>query len=312
MTAAPVEPGVPPPSPRHVRRLPPARQWPGLAAQNVRTYSSRPSGRLVLPGVLIALLVAVTGTVGAFLIPATAGGRSAAGPAVSQDAGRPTEDPTIAAPEPPPALPTSFPTSVPTGAEGTGREAAKLAVWAAPVATRLQIPQTALEAYGYAQWVMEQTQPTCKLSWTTLAGIGKVESDHGSTGGATMTNDGGVYPPIIGPALDGQGGRRLIEDTDDGALDNDVVYDRAVGPMQFIPRTWADWAIDADSNGTKDPHDIDDAVLSAAKYLCANGRDMSTPAGWSQAILAYNNVAAYETAVFDAANRYGQQSRNTP
>jgi len=293
---------------RPAGRLAPLWRLPAAAGRGVARWSARPAGRLVLPGLLIALLIGVTGTAGGYLIPAIADPVRAPEPSGTPagNAGA-----TTAAPDPGGA-PTAFPTAELTGVPVAGREAAKLAPWALPLSVKVQIPQTALEAYGYAQWVVEQTQPNCRLSWTTLAAIGKVESNHGRANGATLTADGRAFPPIIGDPLDGQAGRRLIRDTDSGSLDNDGIYDRAVGPMQFIPGTWRSWAMDADSNGMTDPNDLDDAALSAAKYLCANGRDLSAATGWWEAVLSYNNLQSYANAVFDAANAYGQQSRNTP
>lgn len=282
-------------------------RWPAAVAGATHRWATRPLGRLVLPGLLIAVLVGATGTAGAYLVPATALPSPPAPPA-----SQPVEAPTTVAPDPG-NLPTALPTATAAGIPGApAREAAKLAPWALPLSTRLQVPPTALEAYGYAQWVLEQTQPGCRLSWTTLAAIGRVESNHGYAGGATLTPDGRAFPPIVGPALDGQGGRRLITDTDAGALDNDARYDRAVGPMQFIPTTWRSWATDADGDGMSDPHDVDDAALAAAKYLCADNRDLSVAGSWWQAVLSYNNVQAYADSVFETANRYGQLSRDTP
>ncbi len=45
-------------------------------------------------------------------------------------------------------------------------------------------------------------------------------------------------------------------------------YDRAVGPMQFLPGTWGRWGSDGDRDGVSDPQDVDDAALAAARYLC--------------------------------------------
>jgi membrane-bound lytic murein transglycosylase B len=134
-----------------------------------------------------------------------------------------------------------------------------------------------------------------------------VESNHGQAN-ATLRPDGKALPSIIGPALDGQNGRQRIADTDAGTLDHDSAWDHAVGPMQFIPATWKQFAIDADRDGTADPDDIDDATLAAANYLCAGGRDLSSAGGWWAAVLAYNDVQAYAKDVFDAANDYGQRS----
>jgi membrane-bound lytic murein transglycosylase B len=189
-----------------------------------------------------------------------------------------------------------------------GRPADALARWAAPVSAKSGIPVTAVQAYGYAELVVARTTPNCRLSWTTLAAIGKVESDHGSAK-ATLGADGQALPAIKGLPLDGQGGRMLIRDTDRGVLDGDPTYDRAMGPMQFIPTTWKEAAIDADNNGVTDPNDIDDAALAAANYLCNGGRNLSTSEDWWSAILSYNDVQRYAQDVFTYANDYGARSR---
>lgn len=166
-----------------------------------------------------------------------------------------------------------------------------------------------MQAYGYAELVLAQTNRSCALSWTTLAAIGFVESSHGQANGATLGADGRATPEIIGLPLDGRDGRMRIIDTDRGQLDQDTTYDRAIGPMQFIPTTWQEVGVDADNDGRKDPHDIDDAALAAANYLCRNGRNLSIPADWWNAILSYNDVRRYAQDVFDTANRYGRASR---
>jgi membrane-bound lytic murein transglycosylase B len=157
--------------------------------------------------------------------------------------------------------------------------------------------------------VMAQRTPACNLRWTTLAGIGLAESDHGQGERATLGSDGRALPPIIGAPLDGTNGTKRIPDTDQGRLDGDRVWDRAIGPMQFLPSTWVKYAVDADGDGISDPNDIDDSALAAANYLCASGRDLGTGAGWWAAVLAYNDVQAYAQKVFNAANDYGQRSK---
>ncbi|GAB3952408.1 hypothetical protein GCM10027614_56010 [Micromonospora vulcania] len=184
-----------------------------------------------------------------------------------------------------------------------------LAGWAQQVGAKVGIPPAAMQAYGYAELVLGQTNRSCALSWTTLAAIGQVESGHGSANGARLGLDGKVLPEIIGLRLDGNGGRMRIIDTDRGALDKDTEFDRAIGPMQFIPTTWQEIGADADNDGRKDPHDLDDAALAAGNYLCKNGRNLSIPGDWWNAILSYNDVRRYAQDVYDNANRYGQASR---
>jgi membrane-bound lytic murein transglycosylase B len=166
-----------------------------------------------------------------------------------------------------------------------------------------------VQAYGYAELVLNRTKPGCHLSWTTLAAIGKVESAHGSANGAVLGTDGMAMPAIVGLPLDGKGGRQLIRDTDGGSLDTDRTFDRAMGPLQFVPTTWRENAVDADNNGITDPNDIDDASLAAGTYLCRDGRDMAKPEDWWEGILSYNDVRPYAQKVFTEANAYGLRSR---
>jgi membrane-bound lytic murein transglycosylase B len=194
---------------------------------------------------------------------------------------------------------------VPNGA----RPADALDGWAQQVGTKVGIPVVAVEAYGYAELVVARTTPACHLSWTTIAAIAKVESSHGSANGAVLAADGAVQPPILGLPLDGKGGRQTVRDTDRGAMDGDTTYDRAMGPLQFIPATWTSYKVDADNNGFADPNDIDDASLTAAIYLCQGGRDMSKGDSWWEGILSYNAIRPYAQQVFEAANDYGQRSR---
>jgi len=171
------------------------------------------------------------------------------------------------------------------------------------------IPETALKAYGYATLRVAADVPTCHLSWTTLAAIGEVESGHGQANHATLASDGFALPPIIGAALDGHDGRQLLPDTDAGRWDGDKAFDHAVGPMQFVPQTWQQYAIDADQDGQADPNDLNDAALAAGRYLCAGGKDLATGGGWWAAVLSYNELQEYAKAVFTAADDYGRRSR---
>ena len=145
----------------------------------------------------------------------------------------------------------------------------------------------------------------CWVPWTVLAGIGKVESNHGRFRGASVAANGDVTPKIIGIALDGTRNTMAIRDTDGGLLDGDVVWDRAVGPMQFIPSTWARNGADGNGDGVFDPHNLFDTALAAARYLCrATPGSYTDEAGMRRALLSYNRSRPYGTAVLGHAARY--------
>ena len=164
------------------------------------------------------------------------------------------------------------------------------------------IPEPALAAYQRAAVVIDAADHACRLDWTLLAGIGQVESDHGQAGGSHLAGNGVAHPAIVGVRLDGRHGTSLVRDTDAGRLDGDRRFDRAVGPMQFLPSTWAAVAVDGDANGTRNVEDIDDAALGSAVYLCAGGGDLSTSAGARAALLRYNHSQAYVARVMAVAN----------
>jgi hypothetical protein len=109
------------------------------------------------------------------------------------------------------------------------------------------------------------------MSWTVLAAIGQVESGDGA-------NDG---PSSAG----------------------------ALGPMQFMPATWAEWGINAFGQaGQPDIMNPLDAVPSAARLLCAAGAGNSTTL--PQAIFAYNHANWYVAEVLALASEYATSSRS--
>ena len=143
--------------------------------------------------------------------------------------------------------------------------------------------------------------PACPgLPWQVIAGIGKVESNHGRYGGSSIDIDGTVAPSIIGIPLNGTNGTAAIRDTDGGRFDGDTVWDRAVGPFQFIPSSWAIYGQDGNGDGERDPHNIYDAVPAVVAHLCPNG----TVDDIESAIFAYNRSTAYVQLVLEWAARY--------
>jgi membrane-bound lytic murein transglycosylase B len=169
------------------------------------------------------------------------------------------------------------------------------------------IPAVALTAYQRAATEADRVNPGCDISWTLVAGIGRVESDHGTNGGSAIAANGEVRPAILGPVLDGSDGNAAITDTDHGRLDGDARWDRAVGPMQFIPSTWATWGRDGNGDGVIDPENIFDAARATADYLCASGGDLNTPDGAERAVLSYNHSLDYVLVVLGYASAYGGQ-----
>ncbi|MFD4128843.1 lytic transglycosylase domain-containing protein [Streptomyces globisporus] len=180
-----------------------------------------------------------------------------------------------------------------------------------PAAGRAEagIPASILAAYKQAERTVATTDPSCRLPWQLLAAIGKVES--GQARGGRVDANGTASPRILGPALNGQG-FALIKDTDGGAYDGDAVHDRAVGPMQFIPSTWASWGQDANGDGRKDPNNIYDAALAAGRYLCANDRDLALAADLDQAVLSYNRSTEYLRTVRSWFSYYQRGTHEIP
>ncbi|GAB2769251.1 hypothetical protein GCM10027020_23010 [Nocardioides salsibiostraticola] len=166
------------------------------------------------------------------------------------------------------------------------------------------LPDIAKAAYQRAARSIEKSRPGCNLPWTLLAGIGRVESDHGRYGGSVLGVDGYPRPRIRGVALNGVGPVAAIRDSDNGKLDGDKVWDRAVGPMQFIPTTWAVSGRDGDGDGVSDPNDIDDAALAAAGYLCPASGSIDSEAAKRTAVFSYNRSDYYVDLVLAFARGY--------
>lgn len=214
---------------------------------------------------------------------------------------RPSGPPPFVVPKLTPEPRSAIPATAPVPADPAG--------WLAHLASTTDVPLRALRAYTDAEARTRATDPGCHIDWATLAGIGRTESNHGTHGDSDLGPDGVASPPVIGPTLDGSPGLLAIADTDGGRLDGDPVWDHAVGPMQFLPETWDRWGVRASGDGAPpDPQNIDDAALTAARYLCARGGDLATPDGWWRAVLTYNNSVAYGQEVFSNADAYARAS----
>ncbi|MEZ5212747.1 lytic murein transglycosylase [Gordonia sp. (in: high G+C Gram-positive bacteria)] len=167
----------------------------------------------------------------------------------------------------------------------------------------LGIPGVVLQAYKLAATRVAAESPQCKLPWFLLAGIGRIESGH--AGGGNVDAYGNTRTKIRGPVLDGSlAGNAVIHDTDGGRFDGDTGHDRAMGPMQFIPSTWASWGSDANGDGKADPDNIFDATYSAGRYLCAGVTDIMSSSNKVAAVLRYNRSMAYVNNVLGWAAAY--------
>ena len=165
------------------------------------------------------------------------------------------------------------------------------------------IPSAALFSYRRAETLLSKADASCKLPWNLVAALGRVESNHGRSNGNALSADGLAEPGIYGAPLNGNGVAK-ISDTDNGSLDKDTVWDRAVGPMQFIPGTWANVGVDSDNDGKKNPQDIDDAATAAGIYLCAGSDDLSTDGGARAAVHRYNHSDSYVDLVMKISAAY--------
>lgn len=166
------------------------------------------------------------------------------------------------------------------------------------------IPEAALLAYQRAEGVINSADRSCRISWQLIAAIGRVESDHGRFGGNTLDDEGVAQPGIFGIPLNGKRNTQQIVDTDAGQYDGDTRWDRAVGPMQFIPSTWSVVGVDGDDDGTRNPQDIDDAALATAVYLCSGDDDLSEEKGQRASVYRYNHSNDYVDLVLEIMQAY--------
>ncbi|MFE2533707.1 C40 family peptidase [Streptomyces sp. NPDC059371] len=168
------------------------------------------------------------------------------------------------------------------------------------------IPARMLTAYKRAVQQVGQYRPTCRgMRWPVLAGIAKVESNHAI--GHSIAANGDIRPRIYGVLLNGSGAggnTTVVADSDGGRWDGAADGERAVGPFQFLPSTWASTGEDANSDGRADPHNADDAALGAAVYLCGSGRDLAKRSQLRTAVLQYNRSGAYVANVLDWIDHY--------
>lgn len=175
------------------------------------------------------------------------------------------------------------------------------------------VPDTAARAYAQAAELTRRELPACTINAAFLAGFGKVESGHGTFGGARMAANGDVTPLIVGPVLDGSGNggnttpmRNQLSAAEQTEFGITGPWDRAVGPMQFLVSTWRQSGRDGNADGRRWPHNYFDAAYAAGVYLCnAGDQNPLDPVKMRKAILAYNGSEAYYQQVRAEYERIG-------
>lgn len=172
-----------------------------------------------------------------------------------------------------------------------------------------RIPVVAHEAYVAAAGASGTITEACDVEWEMLAGIAQVESRHGRLDADhAIAADGTVTPPIRGRALDGTGGTQTIPDTDGGEVDGDQIWDRAMGPLQFIPTTWRELGRDGNGDGIADPDNLFDASLTAVAHLCLREPgDYDVRDQLRRALIAYNASGEYADKVLEWMDRYASR-----
>lgn len=238
---------------RGARRAPGAARITGGGLPGAVSHRDGPAPRVPLLGWLAP--VAVVGVTAAAL-----GGHSPATDATSPTAAYGNATVVEQAPSTEPAVP------APTATPATHAAAPKLR--ADKVGA---VPASAFVAYVRAQDTASVVDPTCRLPWTFLAAVGRIESDHGRAGGGSLTSTGVEQPAIR------EGSR--------------------VGPMRLPLSLWAEQARDGDGDGKLNPQDVDDAALTAGLTLCESGDDLSSFEGMFRAAMRLRDSSAYATQV---------------
>jgi murein DD-endopeptidase MepM/ murein hydrolase activator NlpD len=170
---------------------------------------------------------------------------------------------------------------------------------AAAAGGALGIPPVVFSAYIAAETNAASVAEGCVADWPIVAGIWKVESNHATYGGRTVDVSGQITPPLYGITLDGSHpGTAVIPDTDDGLLDGDPTWDRAVGPAQFLPGSWRAFGQDGNGDRAADPQNVFDAALATVAHLClTRPGDYTNPTDLEAALRRYNNSAEYVATV---------------
>lgn len=160
----------------------------------------------------------------------------------------------------------------------------ELQTWATGLSGALDIPERALVGYATGELTLRKEQPTCHLSWVTLAGIGKASSNHGRFDGDSLDGNGTVTKALGAVPLQGAAGEAASEPR--------------TGPMQLTQQEWKR------VGGSGSIQDIDDASVAAGRVLCANGTDLQSGLSWWKSIASYRDSDLFRQQVLGNAQLY--------
>ena len=153
-------------------------------------------------------------------------------------------------------------------------------------------------------------RPACGVRWWGIAGISRVEGRHGTYGGTTLEPNGDTTRRIIGIQLNGANETAVVGDSDGGTLDGDPAYDRAVGPMQFIPQTWSRLR----GRRQRGRHHARRSTCTTPRSpppttSAPSSSGLDADPGLRTAYFSYNHSVAYVDAVLGYARLYERQGR---
>ncbi len=163
--------------------------------------------------------------------------------------------------------------------------------WVSKTSGWLDIPLRAMTGYAKTTMALSKETPGCRLSWVTLAALGKIASDHGRANGSGVGADGVMTVPLA-----------TVQVRD---FYNKVVSTaNASGPLQLAPSVWNQFQ--ASASGKKpDPQKIDDATLTAGRALCASGRDLGQGQTWWNAVSTLQPAPLLMHRTLATVNVYG-------
>ncbi|OXM53643.1 hydrolase Nlp/P60 [Amycolatopsis thailandensis] len=242
------------------------------------------SRRRRLPVIIAAVVVAGAALIAAVTFAPKEGPKPEA---VAAPASAPPAPPTSSAPA-------EMPKEQPKVPQQMGQE---FDAWVSKTSGWLDIPLRAMTGYAKTTVTLSKETPGCRLSWVTLAALGKIGSDHGRATGSSLKDDGVMTVPL-------------------GAVEVRDFYNKVVssanasGPLQLTPSVWSQFQASA-SGGKPNPQNIDDATLTAGRALCAGGRDLGQGQTWWSAVSTLQPAPLLMHRTLATVNVYGTVGQST-